>query len=580
MKLFTNLLHFLLLCLVFQPFIARAEAIFPTDAGIINVRDFGAKGDGISDDTKAINSALTASGEDTGAKFWQDKIVYFPSGTYLVSDTLNKKYENGKFASGAIMIGEAREKTIIKLMDNAKNYQDKTNPHAVIFTSSKLLDGSSTSGGKDYENKGEGNDAYANFVENMTVDVGKGNAGAIGIDYLANNLGAIRSVKVKAEGDSGLTGISMARKWIGPALLENVEIEGFDTGIAVDNTEYGVTMENIALNGQKKVGLQNNHNAISANNLLISPSLTNQAEAIQKSKDGLIAMAIDNKWHLPIKYPPEPPQDALKNWVRVENNNEDATNAIRKAFASGASTIYFPHGIYNISENIEVPKTVTRIVGMMSTIRSTPNRSPNFRRDVGFFAVASDGKPLTIEKLAFDNSELGAQVAVSVTGKRAVVLRDIVGAGVTTLKREKSGGEAFLENTCCGKIEIAGKNGVWARQLNTEGGGVRITNDGAPLWLLGIKTEQNCTILENKNGANSEIIGGLIYMVQPTSATLPAFINENSRLQASYVEEVFNKNAAYKIHLLDIKNGVQRSIAAETLPPRGLGRIVSQLIGK
>ena len=69
-------------------------------------------------------------------------------------------------------------------------------------------------------------------------------------------------------------------------------------------------------------------------------------------------------------------------------------------------------------------------------------------------------------------------------------------------------------------------------------------------------------------------------MVQPTSATLPAFINENSRLQASYVEEVFNKNAAYKIHLLDIKNGVQRSIAAETLPPRGLGRIVSQLIGK
>lgn len=578
MKLFATLLHFLLLCLVFQPFIARAEAIFPADAGIINVRDFGAIGDGISDDTKAINSALTASGEDTGAKFWQDKIVYFPNGTYLVSDALNKKYANGKFASGAIIIGESKEKTIIKLMDNLREYQDKTHPKAVIFTSSKLLDGTATSGGKDYENKGEGNDAYANFVENMTVDVGSGNAGAIGIDYLANNFGAIRNVRVKAETGSGSIGISMTRKWIGPALLENVEIEGFDVGIAVDNTEYGVTLENIALNGQKMVGLSNNHNAISANNLRIDG--TPQA-ILNQLKDGLITQADDRtKWHLPIKYPPEAPQDNIQNWVRVENNNEYASPAIRKAFASGASTIYFPHGIYNISENIEIPRTVRRIVGMFSTIHAVQNRSSNFRRDVGFFAVASDGKSLTIEKLAFDNSDLGEQVAVSVSGKRSVVLRDIVGAGVTTLKREKTGGEAFLENTCCGKIEISGKNGVWARQLNSEGGGVRITNDGSPLWILGIKTEQNCTILENKNGANSEIIGGLIYMVQPTATPLPAFINKNSRLQASYVEEVFNKNAAYKIHLLDIKNGVEQSITAEMLPKRGLGRIVSNLTGE
>ena len=125
--------------------------VFPTDAGFINVRDFGAKGDGAHDDTAAINAALTASGEDTGAAFWQDKIVYFPDGVYLVSAPIEKRYANGKFASGMILFGESREHTIIRLKDH-------TDARAVIFTSAKLLDGNATGGGKDYNGKGEGND--------------------------------------------------------------------------------------------------------------------------------------------------------------------------------------------------------------------------------------------------------------------------------------------------------------------------------------------------------------------------------------------------------------------------------------
>jgi hypothetical protein len=577
MKLFAKNFFFFLFALVFLAFPARAEGDFPADAGFVSVRDFGAVGDGVHDDTAAINAALTASGEDTKTLFWQDKIVYFPNGIYLVSDRLNKKYADGRFASGAIMVGENRDKTIIKLKDNAENYQDENAPRAVIFTTAKLLDGSPTSGGKDYTNKGEGNDAYANFVENMTIDVGVGNAGAVGIDYLANNLGAIRNVRVVAGKDSGTVGISMARKWIGPALLSNVEVLGFDVGIAVDSTEYGITLDNVRLKGQKKIGLSNNHNVISANNLRIDGA---PQKIVNLSEDGLIVQSDDRKkWHLTIKNALTAPQDASKKWasVRVENEGEDATEAVRKAFDSGASTIYFPHGIYNINENIKIPKSVQRIVGMMSTIRAVANRSPEFSRDVGFFAVNAGAKPITIEKLAFDNSSLGEQVAVSVSAKRQVVLRDIVGAGVTALKREKTGGEVFLENTCCGKIDIAGKAGVWARQLNSEGGGTRIINDGAPLWILGIKTERNCTILENKNGANSEIIGGLIYMVQPAENQLPAFINENAKFRAAYVEEAFNKKAVYQTHLRDIKNGDEREVLAETLPKRGLGRIVPML---
>jgi hypothetical protein len=114
------------------------------------------------------------------------------------------------------------------------------------------LDGSPTSGGKDYTHKGEGNDAYDNFIEHLTIDVGNGNPGAIGIDYLANNLGAVRDVTVRAPGDSGAVGIAMLRKWPGPALLQQVNVQGFDTGIAVGNTEYGVTLDHIRLSGQRR----------------------------------------------------------------------------------------------------------------------------------------------------------------------------------------------------------------------------------------------------------------------------------------------------------------------------------------
>lgn len=48
---------------------------------VFNVKDFGATGDGITDDTAAIQAALTAAGVSGGT-------VYFPAGTYLVSASL------------------------------------------------------------------------------------------------------------------------------------------------------------------------------------------------------------------------------------------------------------------------------------------------------------------------------------------------------------------------------------------------------------------------------------------------------------------------------------------------------------
>lgn len=52
-----------------------------------NVKDFGAKGDGVTDDTAAINAAITAGnrcgGGSCASSTTTPAVVYFPSGTYL-----------------------------------------------------------------------------------------------------------------------------------------------------------------------------------------------------------------------------------------------------------------------------------------------------------------------------------------------------------------------------------------------------------------------------------------------------------------------------------------------------------------
>lgn len=56
--------------------------VFAT-GGIVSVKDFGAKGDGVADDTEAIKKAVM-SAEENG-------IIYFPPGKYRVKETIEVK---------------------------------------------------------------------------------------------------------------------------------------------------------------------------------------------------------------------------------------------------------------------------------------------------------------------------------------------------------------------------------------------------------------------------------------------------------------------------------------------------------
>ncbi|MBU6507493.1 MAG: hypothetical protein KGQ82_08335 [Alphaproteobacteria bacterium] len=605
----------------------------PADSGIVNVRDYGAKGNGRDDDTAALLRAIAASGGDTGPAFWQDRIVYLPDGTYRVSGTLLKRYADGKFASGLILVGQSTTGTVIRLKDDAPGFGDPRHPKAVIFTSSKLLDGTPTSGGKDYIARGEGNDAYMNSVADLTVDVGNGNPGAIGIDYLANNIGAIRNVTVRAPDGSGAIGIAMTRKWPGPALLQNVTVDGFDTGIAVAQTEYGLTFEHIRLEDQRGAAIRNDQNVLALRDLTVegrAPAIVNAGSEGFIAIDGGhfrlagdpvgIANAVENagvivtrglaldrnppadalhltgvlegsaQWRPTVEpaWLPQPVDDPppvhvpVAQWANatrfgaVADPSRDSTDGLRRALASGAAVVYLPHGIYSISGTIDLPASVRRIVGINSTIRIVANRPPGFDRGRGMFRVASTGPPVSIENVAFDNSNRGDQLAIEISGPRDVLIRDVVAAGVTLLDRTPGGGRVFIEDVCCGRIQIAGPHAVLARQLDTEGGGVRITNLGSPLWILGLKTEGVCTIVDNRDGAHTDIFGGLVYMVRDSGGdTVPAFRNSRANLSASFTEESLRISSRYSVYLAD--EAGTALVRPSAFPARGFGRLIPDL---
>lgn len=605
---------------------AAGAQTYPKDAGYIDVKAFGAKGDGKTDDTQAILKALTASGEDMGPNFWQDRLVYLPNGTYRVSNTLLKRYRDGTFASGLSLIGESRDKTIIKLADGAAGFSDPQHPKAVIFTTSKLIDKKSpTGGGRDYPNLGEGNDAYMNFVENLTVDVGAGNPGAVGIDFLGNNLDAVRNVDIKAPSGSGAIGLSMTRKWPGPSLIADVSIEGFGIGIATAQTEYGLTFDHIKLRGQGRAAIRNEQNSLVFRDL----ELEGANQVIQNSGDkGFLALedghidAADPAalfrnegfvtlrkvklsggeasgvlhghdwqpgavpdWITAMAESPVPATESPEHWVSparfgaIGDPNQDATDALRQAFGSGAAVIYLPHGTYAISEGIDVPPSVQRIVGMNSTLRVLPKRQPTFLRNTGMLRVPGDGKPLIIERLAFDNTNQGDQLAVEQSGTRDLVLRDIVSAGTTLMDRKQTAGRLFLEDVCCGKMMVAGPQGVYARQFDTEGGGVRVVNKGSPLSILGLKTEGVNVIVDNSAGGHADIFGGLAYLVRDgADGTIPAFHNTDSWLAASFVEESLRTGSRYQLYIGPALGSQRAPVPVTGFPQRGFGRFIPDLI--
>jgi hypothetical protein len=198
-------ISWILTIIVLTPNVCGAENIvFPPVSGVVDITrpPYNADKTGKTDCSAILTTALT--NERTQGN-WGCGIVYLPNGTYLVKGPVSWKMP--PFTVGPHMVGQSRKGTVIRLADST--YRSTTQAAYVIQT-----------GGGVAQNFNRG-------LFNLTVDIGKGNPGAIGVFWYSNNEGLMSDVDIISEDGLGVAGLRIGTTEEGPAGVRNVYIKGF-----------------------------------------------------------------------------------------------------------------------------------------------------------------------------------------------------------------------------------------------------------------------------------------------------------------------------------------------------------------
>ena len=588
--------------------------VFPEDAGVINVKlQYGAKGDGVTDDTQAIQSALNAYPNGK-------RIIYLPNGNYLVSNTLT--WSAGQAGTGndyknTILQGQSEKGVVIKLKDCASGFTNQSMPKAVIFTGAAPAQ------------------RFGNSIRNLTVDIGAGNLGAHGIQFNASNQGIISHVTILSRDGQGGIGLDMDfTNEIGPLLVKKVTVKGFQYGIMTSNTVNSQTFEDILLEKQSVYGLLNYGQVVNIRNLKSDnavPAITNklgQMTIVDSSLNGKgkasSQPAIDNgdrilvrnvstsgyriavesgrisvskfkvdefvtgsifklfnsptkTLNLAIKETPDVPWDdpVKAPWANVvsygaiPDDGKDDTDAIQAAIDSGKTTVYFPAGgTFEIKGTILVRKNVRRILG-------TEGRVKAIAKNAGFKIVDGNSSIVVIERIA---NGYEFPLTINNASSRTLALKNLL----DVTGNMTGSGDVFIEDVGGGNWYF-GKQNIWARQFNVENAGTHITNDGGNLWILGLKTERGGTIIDTKKGGKTELLGGLAYTTAPSSDGTqkhPMFINNESSISITMAEINYGGAPNYEIYVSEVRNKIIRNLLNKNLPNYlGSGKQIPLYVG-
>ncbi len=556
---------------------AFAQVEFPIGSKVVNVTKdpYFAKADGKHDDTQAIQQALNDHPDG-------DYIIYLPHGIYKITEQLTwpQTEKNETAARRTILQGQSIGGTIIQLADSTYGFDNEDFPKAVLYT------------GMGPEPR------IRNAIRDLTLRTGKGNPGAIGVQFNAANQGTINNVKIYSGDTTGVYGIDISfTEKIGPLLLKNVEVRGFKVGVYTKGETGSLTMEHVTLGGQTKYGLENEDMNLAVRALRFKgnvPAVYNHGPfAIMSLVDGTLeydpgkkkpakVTAILNESHLFARS-----MKVSKFGTMLRSNKkgvmEELTNSEIIEYTTEASKqlCHSPKQSMRVPV-AETPNFAEQKAGDWITIagdyggkantgsddskaiqeaiddgaetiyfppggRWTINRDiyvrNRVRRILGTEARIDGKGKFIIEKGAFNEltierfSEFGSGIIQKST--RTILLKNMM---VKSLETDEFGkGDIFMEDVSIGTIQMNSQR-LWGRQVTMIGDtkGPKITNNGGTIWILGLTAKKGNTVLQNFNKGSAELVGVEIE-ASDKAKERPMFINDNAGLSIMGLRETLTR---------------------------------------
>jgi hypothetical protein len=560
------------------------------------------------------------------------RILYFPAGTYLVSDTLrytirDLQNKNGFELPQLIQFrGESEADVVIKLSDDNPRFAAGTQ-RAVI----EIMGGVYT------------NAAFHNAVENLTIDLGSGNPGAVGLGFFANNTGTVRHLTVRSSDAErrGAMGVAIRHNNSSAALLQHITVEGCDVGVFVGFDRLNTVLEHITVRGQRRAGVHiDRHNAslrglVSENEV---PALkvtgteavvafvegelrggSADSAAIELADGQLFARDVETEGYrcalarrgaaevpeaaideyvstvvsvcfpeesrrslaLPIEETPHVPwENDHAKWACVNDfgaagdGQTDDTEAIRAAIASGKPVVYFQPGVYLIDDVIDLPASLHRLNFMKADLAAGARL--RLMHGKGAFRVAEDSAdPIVVEDLFAMEGWRGGHALVDHASTRTLILSDIHMHFCAAYRNSVTGGKVFIENVFAmnqfrPEITPFSFRGqrVWARQINPERNDPEIHNDGGSLWILGFKTEHSGTAFLTTGGGKTEVLGGTFNQLGEPGAK-PTILNIDSDVSVVAGTTDWQRNSLSSNPIVEEhRGGFVRRIPGRDFPKR------------